>query len=71
MIQPIPTNPLLPTLKGPRSHSPLPIAAPRAMKLGPMANLKASLRPTRGTRQTSSGVGRSATCSGGRLTPSW
>ena len=64
-------KPLLPTLRGPRSHSPLPMAAPRAMKLGPTAYLNASFRPTFGTFQTSSGVGRSATSSGGRLTPSW
>jgi hypothetical protein len=71
MIQPIPMNPNLPTLSGPSSHSPLPMAVPRAMRLGPTAYLNASFGPTLGTPQTSSGVGRSVTSSGGRLTPIW
>lgn len=37
MIQPIPEKPDWPTLSGPSSHSPEPMAAPNANRLGPTA----------------------------------
>ena len=35
--QPMPTKPDLPMVRGPRIHSPLPMAAPSPMRLGPTA----------------------------------
>jgi hypothetical protein len=70
MMKPTPVQPRLPIACGPRSHSPLPMERPRAIMAGPMIFVIVSLAPVFWTWKTSSGVGRSSTCSGGRPTPS-
>jgi len=70
MIHPKPLNPPVPIARGPNSHSPLPTEIPKAIIAGPIAYLRVSLTPTFSTPNTSSGVGRSSTSRGGRLTPS-
>ena len=69
MTQPTPMKPYCPTACGPSNHSPLPIEMPRAIRLGPIANLMSSRHPILRTPKTSSGVGRSAIVRSGRLTP--
>ena len=71
MIQPTPTKPRVPTLRGPSSHSPLPIEIPRAIRLGPRTNFTTSLRPRWGTPKTSSGSGRSTTGNGSPTPSGW
>src|SRR5687768_8403991 len=61
----MPTQPLMPMASGARSHSPLPIERPSAIRLGPTTSVTVSLAPIRGAPKTASGVGRSSTLSGG------
>jgi hypothetical protein len=62
-------KPYLENASGPSSHSPLPSDTPSAIMLGPSTHITISLGPIFETLKTSSGVGRSSTASGGRLTP--
>ena len=67
----MPRKPYFAKLNGPSSHSPLPIDTPSAIRLGPMMEARRMRPVTRGAPTTSSGLGRSVTVSGGRLTPIW
>src|SRR5437867_4965644 len=69
----MPTKPAAPpTVRGPTSHSPLPIETPSAIMLGPRTYRRSCLGPMRPLiLKTSSGSGKSVTGNGGRLTPIW
>src|SRR4029453_19052505 len=67
MIQPTPTKPSVPTLRGPSSHSPLPMEIPRAIRLGPRRNFTTSLRPGGGAGDAQNLLGLGQVDEGERL----
>ena len=59
-----------PTVRGPTSHSPLPMETPSAIMLGPRTYRKSCFGPIRPLiLKTSSGSGKSVKGNGGRLFP--